>query len=91
MEVVKLIKKSESIVKVLEELGANENVALAETTLKEFTQTNYDQLVTKDDYELLDKEVLDRIIREGLKVMVKIIDRAYIDAYYGHQEEEITI
>jgi len=89
MDAVKIILKSDSIVRALMELGAKGNEEVAETTINDLTLTNYDQIdadLTKEDakveYELLDIEVLDRIKNEGLEVMLKIIDRAYREAYY---------
>jgi outer membrane lipopolysaccharide assembly protein LptE/RlpB len=102
-----VILKSERIARVLRELGVEEEYEVTETSLKEFTVTNYHQLDTnlskeerinevemleKDiEAEMLEKDILDRILKEGKEVMLKIVDRAYSDAYYGYDEDKIVI
>jgi len=88
-EPVEIILKSDAIVRALMELGATGEEEVAEQKLKTLTQSNFDQIdanLSQEDLklekELLDKEVLDRIKKEGLEVMLQIIDRAYQEAYY---------
>ena len=99
MDLVKVLCKSQKIVGILRELGATDNTELAETTLKDLNETNYCQLDAdlsledkKIEFELLEQDVLDRILKEGLEVMIQIVDRAYQEAYYEpYTDGKITI
>ena len=99
MNKVALVLKSERIASALRSLGVSEDTELSEIILKDFTQGNYDQVDSsmsieelKNEYELLDIDVLDRIIREGKEVLVKIVERAYTEAYYEvHETTKISI
>jgi len=86
---VGILMKSDKIVRILKELGAKDNVELAETTLSDLNETNFNQIDAnlkfedvKLEAEMLEKDVLDRIIKETREVMIQIVDRAYCEAYY---------
>lgn len=98
MNHLELVKKSERIVRAMLELGVLPNTeVLEDVPLSLFTETNLNQLDTegtkedlKVEYEFLDIEILDRIIKESKEAMLKIIERAY-GAYNEPSLEPITI
>jgi hypothetical protein len=83
-------EKSDQIVRALRALGIGENEIVIdnqdEVMLKDFNQGNLDQVDVEEgkteESELLNEEVLGRILKESKKAMIQIITRAYNDAYY---------
>ena len=95
LDTVGIIVKSDKIVRILRELGAKDNLELAETTLSELNETNFCQIdanLSKEELmneaQMLEKDVLDRIIKESREVIVMIIDRAYCEAYYEPESDD---
>ena len=90
MDKLNVIIKSEKIVSVLRTLGVEEDFELHEVTLKEFTTANYDQMDAHygskeeeiESCEMLEEEVIDRILKETKEVMLLIVERAYTEACY---------
>jgi hypothetical protein len=97
-EVKTLVLKTESIVGALKALGVHGSVEVAETTVNELVEVNCNQIDTlsseedlRNEYDLLNLDVLDRILKESREAMIKIIDRAYSEAYYEPSSEDTKI